>query len=767
MTPTLNIEIESLPPPGEDEACDLPIEGMTCAACVRRIERAVSRVPGVKSAAVNLVTQRAHVVRDASQATEQDVINAIVEAGYTVPRPSPKAPSTTAEESDTALDTGDREERAIRRDLILAAVFSVPLVIIAMSHGAIPGTNGTFGGILQLLLATPVVFGPGRRFFRLAWTALKHRSADMNTLVALGVGSAWLYSALVVVAPGIFPHAGHGRTLHVYFEAAAAVISFVLLGKLLETRARKRLSDAVRGLVALRPKTAHLLRGEDEIEVPAASLAPGDVIVIRPGERIPADGDVIRGASAVDASMLTGESIPLDITVGAEVSGGTLNVTGAITVRVTKTGKTSALARIIEAVEQAQGSKAPIARFADVVSGYFVPIVLGIGLVTMVVWFAVTPTAEGFATAVERFVAVLVIACPCALGLATPAAVAVGTGRGAELGVLVKGGAALEAASRIDTVLLDKTGTLTTGKPTLTDVVAASSFDETTLLALAGSAELGSEHPIARAIVEGAKARGARVEQPIELTAEMGYGIEARVGSRRVRAGTAAWMRAANIDPSSLEARADALAEEGKTPSFLAVDGALAGLLAVADRPSPEARRALDELRTMGIETAMVTGDRRAAAEAIARELGIDRVIAEVRPEDKARVVASERARGRRVAMVGDGINDAPALAAADVGIAIGSGADVAVAAADVALLHGGLKGLVTTLRLARATLATIRQNLFWAFLYNVAGIPIAAGVLYPFTGWLLSPVIAGAAMSLSSVSVLVSSLRLRRFAET
>lgn len=767
MTPTLNIELESLPPAGEDEACDLPIEGMTCAACVRRIERAVSRVPGVKSAAVNLVTQRAHVVRDASQATEQDIINAIVEAGYTVPRPSPEASLPEAGESETTIDTEDREARAIRRDLIISAVFSVPLVIIAMSHGAIPGTGGTFGGFLQLALATPVVFGPGRRFFRLAWAALKHHSADMNTLVSLGVGSAWLYSALVVVAPGIFPHAGHGRTLHVYFEAAAAVISFVLLGKLLETRARKRLSDAVRGLVALRPKTAHLLRGEDEIEVAAASLAPGDVIVIRPGERIPADGEVIRGASAVDASMLTGESIPIDASIGSEVSGGTLNVTGALTVRVTKTGKASALARIIEAVEQAQGSKAPIARFADVVSGYFVPIVLGIGLVTMVVWFAFTPTAEGFATAVERFVAVLVIACPCALGLATPAAVAVGTGRGAELGVLVKGGAALEAASRIDTVLLDKTGTLTTGKPTLTDVVAASSFDETTLLALAGSAEMGSEHPIARAIVDGAKARGARVEQPIELTAEMGYGIEARVGSRRVRAGTAAWMRAADIDPSSLEARAGALAEEGKTPSFLAVDGALAGLVAVADRPSPEARRALDELRKMGIETAMVTGDRRATAEAIARELGIDRVIAEVRPEDKARVVASERARGRRVAMVGDGINDAPALAAADVGIAIGSGADIAVAAADVALLHGGLHGLVTTLRLARATLSTIRQNLFWAFLYNVAGIPIAAGVLYPFTGWLLSPVIAGAAMSLSSVSVLLSSLRLRRFAET
>ncbi|WP_437942466.1 heavy metal translocating P-type ATPase [Sorangium sp. So ce341] len=802
---------------------DLPVQGMTCAACVRRVEKALRATPGVAEATVNLVTQRATIAYDARTTTPAALARAIVEAGYEVPDASAVdgAPAAPAVDGDTAApavdgapaapavdgapaasaDTGPRaaspapersaaaagappprphpaaseraaamdaaeqqEQRALRRDVAIAALLTAPLLAVAMSHGALPALEGAFGRWLSLALATVVVLGPGRRFFRLAFGALRHRAADMNTLVSLGAGAAWLYSTAAVVAPGLFPHAEHGHLPPVYFEAAAAIVTFVLIGRLLETRARKRLADAVRGLVALQPKTARRLRGDAEDEVPAAALAPGDLVLVRPGERVATDGEVVRGASAVDESMLTGESMPVDKTAGAAVLGGTLNQSGALTFRVTKTGADTALARIVEAVEQAQGSRAPIARLADVVSGVFVPVVAAVASLAFVAWLAVDPTAAGLATAIERFVAVLVIACPCALGLATPAAVAVGTGRGAELGVLVKGGAALEAASRVDTVLLDKTGTLTSGRPELTDVVALAGHGEAELLGLAAAAELQSEHPVARAIVEGARGRGVGLPAASEFRAEIGHGIEARAAGRLVRAGTAAWLRRAGIDTGALEAEAERLAAQGRTPSFVAVDGRLAGLVAVADRPTDEARRAIAALRQLGVEVAMVTGDRAGAARAVAEELGIRAVFAEVRPEDKARIVREQRAAGRRVAMVGDGINDAPALAGADVGVALGSGADVAVASADVALLRGGVAGLPVALGLARATLRTIRQNLFWAFIYNVLGIPIAAGLLYPLTGWLLSPVLASAAMSLSSVSVLANSLRLRAF---
>nr|WP_276082555.1 copper-translocating P-type ATPase [Nannocystis poenicansa] len=678
---------------------------------------------------------------------------------------APAARSGAATRAEALEQSEQREQRGLRRDFILAATLSVPLLVVAMSHGTIPGTEGTFARWLQFALATPVVFGPGRRFLRLAWKALRHGAADMNTLVSIGTLAAWVYSTVALMWPGLFPHAEHGVSPHLYYEAAAAIISFVLLGKLLETRARRRLSDAVRGLVALAPKTARRVTDGREDDVPVESLVPGDHVLVRPGERIPSDGVVVRGVSAVDESMLTGESIPVDKTKDAPVFGGTLNQSGALVVRVTHTGSETALARIVEAVEQAQGSRAPIARLADVVSSYFVPIVLAIAAVTLLAWVAVDPSAAGFAAAIERFVAVLVIACPCALGLATPAAVAVGTGRGAELGILVKGGAALEAASRVDTVLLDKTGTLTEGKPALTDVVPNEGWSAAELLALVAAVERESEHPVARAIVEGARARGIEAESVSRFRMEPGFGIEGDVAGRLVLVGTGAWLGRKGIDASSLEAAAEALAERGRTPSFVAIDGALAGLVAVADRPTAGARQSVASLRDMGIEVAMVTGDRRSTAEAIAAELGIDRVIAEVRPEDKARVVADERARGRVVAMVGDGVNDAPALAGAHVGVAIGTGTDIAIAAADVALLRGGISSLPIALQLARRTLRTIRQNLFWAFVYNVIGIPIAAGALYLWTGWLLSPVLASAAMSLSSVSVLTNSLRLRRFA--
>jgi Cu+-exporting ATPase len=747
------------------EDTELSVVGMTCAACVRRIEKAVRAVPGVNEATVNLVTQRASIRFDPGSATRDAFVAAIEKAGYGVVAPA--AAKAAESRADALADAEAREQRSIRRDFAIAAILTVPLLVIGMSHGAIPGFAGPFGHWTQFALATPIVFGPALRFLRLAWTALRHRSADMNTLVSIGVLAAWGYSTVTLV-DSTLPHAGHGAERHLYFEAAAAIVSFVLLGKLLETRARKRLSDAVRGLVALVPKTARRIADDGtELDIDVTALAVGDRVLVRPGERIPTDGKVVRGSSAVDESMLTGESLPVDKTIGSLVFGGTLDQSGALVVEVTRTGADTALARIVEAVEQAQGSRAPIARLADVVSAYFVPIVIGIATLAGLVWFAIDPTSSGFAIAIERFVAVLVIACPCALGLATPAAVAVGTGRGAELGILVKGGAVLEAASRVDTVLLDKTGTVTEGKPTLTDVVDVSGRGELELLALVAAVERLSEHPVARAIVAGATERGARRAEASAFAMQPGAGVEGYVDDIRVRIGTSAWLSLIGIATEPLDASANALAIRGRTPSFVAIDGQLAGVIAIADRPTTQARHAIEELKALGIDVAMVTGDREGTARAIAHELGIERVFAEVRPEDKARIVGEERARGRTVAMVGDGINDAPALAAAHVGVAIGTGTDIAIAAADIALLRGGIESLPRALRLARATLRTIRQNMFWAFVYNVIGIPIAAGALYAATGWLLSPVLASAAMSLSSVSVLANSLRLRRFGGT
>lgn len=740
-------------------ATELTITGMTCAACVRRVEKAVRAVPGVNDAVVNLVTQRASITFDPKTTQSTSLVHAIEKAGYGVIT----APLST--NSDPRTDAEADEQRSIRRDLVIAASLAVPLFVIAMSHGAIPGTDGPIARWLQLLLATPIVFGPGRRFLRLAWAALRHRSADMNTLIAIGVLSAWGYSTIGLTLPQLFPHGEHGVLPHLYFEAAAGILTFVLLGKFLETRARKRLSDAVRGLIALVPKTAHRIESNGtETEVSVEALIAGDRVLVRPGERIPTDGNVVRGTSAVDESMLTGESLPVDKLKGAPVFGGTLNRSGALTLEITRTGADTALARIVEAVEQAQGSRAPIARLADTVSGYFVPIVIGVATLTLAIWLAVDPTSSGLATAIERFVAVLMIACPCALGLATPAAVAVGTGRGAQLGILVRGGAVLEAASRVDAVLLDKTGTLTEGKPRLTDIVALSGRNETALLASVAAVERQSEHPVARAIVEGAVARGATLVDPSDFVTEAGAGVEGLVDGHRVRVGTSAWLAIAGVATETLDGTADSLAAQGRTPSFIAIDGALAGLVAVADRPAAAASRVIRELAAMDIETAMVTGDREGTAHAVAAELGIARVFAGIRPEGKLRILNDERARGQTVAMVGDGINDAPALAGADVGIAVGSGTDIAVAAADIALLRGGIESLPRALRLARSTLRTIRQNLFWAFIFNIIGIPIAAGALYPATGWLLSPILASAAMSLSSVSVLTNSLRLRRF---
>ncbi len=747
---------------------DLPVEGMTCASCVRHVEQALTGVEGVEKAEVNLVTGRARVTFDPVRATRQAMAAAVVDVGYDVPAPVARPvdpggqPTTSA--NDTTGQAEEAERTTLRRDLIVTAVLGVPLLVLAMSHGAIPGSEGLAGRWLQFGLATPVLLGPGRRFFGRAFKALRHHTADMNTLVSLGVGAAWLYSTVALLAPGLFAHAAHGMQPHLYFEASVAIVGFVLLGKVLEARARRQLSDAVRGLVALQPPVAHRLEAEGERDVPVGQVQVGDRLVVRPGERVPLDGEVLEGTSSLDESMLTGESLPVERTVGGTVTGGTLNQTGALILRVSAVGPDTALARIVEAVEQAQGSKAPVAQLADRVSAVFVPIVLALASLAFVVWLAVDPTSAGLATALERFVAVLVIACPCALGLATPAAVAVGTGRGAELGVLFKGGTALEATSRIDAVLLDKTGTLTTGRPRLTLVRALAGVDEETLLGWVAAAEQRSEHPVGRALVEGAQGRGIPVGAVESFQSTTGAGVEAQLGGARLQVGTARWLNEQGVDVTALEGKASELASQGHTPVLVARQGQLVGLVAVADRPAPGAREAVARLHAMGLEVTMVSGDRQGTAQAIADELGITRVVAEVRPEQKAEVVRAEQARGRRVAMVGDGVNDAPALAAADVGVAMGTGSDIAAASADIALLRGSIGALPVALRLGQRTLTVIRQNLFWAFVYNVIGIPLAAGALSPWTGLQLSPVVASAAMSLSSVSVLLNSLRLRRF---
>jgi Cu+-exporting ATPase len=743
----------------------MPVRGMTCAACVGRIERVLARHPGVLDARVDLVTQSATIDYD-GQATDPDALAGVIrDAGYEVPPADPTldAPPDAAARL-AATDAADEvEARGFRRDLTIAAALTLPLLVVAMSHGAIPGTGGAGGRYLQMALATPVVFGPGRRFLALAAAALRHRTTDMNVLIALGALASWSWSTVVTLVPSVLPHGQHGH-VPVYFEASAAIVTFLLLGKLLEHRARRRLTDAVRGLVALLPPTATRLRGGSELEVPVASLLPGDRVRVRPGQRVATDGVVRDGGAAVDESTLTGESIPVDRGPGDPVQGGTLVSGGTLVYEVTRRGADSALARIVDAVADAQGTRAPIARLADRVSAVFVPTVLALAALTFVGWMLVPHGPDGVAVAVRHLVAVLVIACPCALGLATPAAVAVGTGRAATLGFLVKGGDALERASTIDRVLFDKTGTLTEGRPRLVTVLALSGRSEAELLALVAGAEAGSEHPLARAIVAGAVARGAQVPAAVGFAATPGGGVRATVGGALVRVGTARWLADEGVDASALEGDAAAAAERGETASLVAVDGAVAGLVALADTARPEAAAAVAALGAMGVGVAMVTGDRRATALAVARSVGVSEVWAETRPEEKAAVVAKARAAGARVAMVGDGVNDAPALAAADLGVAMMGGADVAASAADVTILRGGVAAVPTVLGLARRTLAVIRQNLFWAFVYNAVGIPLAAGLFEPWTGWTLSPVFASAAMSLSSVSVLLNSLRLRRW---
>jgi Cu+-exporting ATPase len=639
-----------------------------------------------------------------------------------------------------------------------------------MSHGQIPLL--AFSGVtwLQLVLTTPVVFYCGSQFYRGAWAALRHRAADMNTLIALGTGAAYLYSVAATVAPGIFAgaaasaaHHADGSMVPVYFEAAGMIITLVLLGRMLESRATGRTGDAIRRLIGLQPKVARVVRDGIECDIPAEEVAPGDLVVVRPGERLPVDGTVESGASAIDESMLTGESLPVEKKTGDEVFGATINGSGSFRYRATKVGRDTALQQIVRLVQEAQGSKAPIARLADVVSGIFTPIVLCIAILTFVVWFLAGSPETRLATALVNFVSVLIIACPCALGLATPTAIMVGTGRGAECGVLIKGGEALENACKLQTLVLDKTGTITCGKPAITDLQPLDGSDERELLRLAASAERGSEHPLGEAIVRAAEQRGIELADPSAFNAVAGHGVEVQLDGKPVLLGNARLMhdRGVPLDGTA-ESHAAALASAGKTAMFVAVGGRLAGVIAVADPIKPESKDAIQTLRRMGLEIVMLTGDNRRTAEAVARQVGIERVFAEVLPQGKADQVKRLQAEKKIVGMVGDGINDAPALVQADIGIAIGTGTDVAIEASDITLIRGDLRGVVSAIALSQATMRTIKQNLFWAFIYNIVGIPIAAGVLYPVFGWLLSPVLASAAMSFSSVSVVTNSLRLR-----
>ena len=725
---------------------DLPVLGMTCAACVRRVERAALGVTGVTRADVNLALSRARLELDPDVVSVAAAATAIRAAGYEVPADVLDGARGGRARLGAIEEAGRAERAGLRRDAFLAVVLGALLMPIGMLHDRIDATTSA---ALQLVLGTLAMFGPGRRYLVAGWTAARHRAPDMNTLIALGAGAAWLASTITATRWLLAPA---GALPMLYFEAAAAIVAFVMIGKLLEARARSRLADAVRGLVSLSPVTAHAIVDEQERDVDASALHAGDVILVRPGERLPADGTVISGASALDESMLTGEALPVDKEEGSPVYAGTLNHTGALTVRVARAGEDTSLARIARAVEDAQGEKAPIARLADRVSAYFVPAVLAIAALTFAGWLVAGAAPSA---ALERTIAVLVIACPCALGLATPAAVAVGTARGAELGILFRTGGALEAGSAIDVVCLDKTGTLTTGTPTVVGLTATG-ISEDELLRLAASAEQGSEHPYARAIVDAATSRGLSLSRPAEVAVEPGAGLTASVDGRTLRIGPRDRMVLAGIEATALDGLARNTSDAA-SHAFVTIDGALAGLIALADPPAPAAAGAVKVLRELGITPVMISGDREEVARAVAAELGIERVHAGVRPTQKAAIVAAERSGARRVAMVGDGINDAPALAAADLGVALGSGTDIAAAAADVTLLRGGIGALPTALRLARATLHTIRRNLIAAFAYNAVCIPIAA--VAP-----LSPMLAAAAMSLSSVSVLLSSLRLRSF---
>ena len=746
-----------------ERTIELKISGMTCASCVGRVERALKAAPGVLDASVNLATERATVRVLEGAADARALTEAVAKAGYAAEAAS--ASDATSEDREQASRAA--EIRSLGRAVGVAGAATLPLFLIEMALHFVPGAHdwlmGTIGmtpwRILSFLLATFVLFVPGLRFYRKGVPNLVRLTPDMNSLVVLGATAAWAFSTVATFAPGWLP----AGTANVYFEAAAVIVTLILVGRWFEARAKGQTSQAIRRLMTLQAKTARVERNGAEIELPIDQVAPGDVIIVRPGERVPVDGSVLSGSSFVNESMLTGEPIPVEKGEGAKVVGGTINTTGAFRFRAEKVGADTVLAQIVRMVEAAQGAKLPIQALVDKVTGWFVPAVIGIAALTFGVWLAFGPQpALGFA--LVNAVAVLIIACPCAMGLATPTSIMVGTGRAAELGILFRKGEALQALQGVEVVAFDKTGTLTEGRPELTDLTVADGFAEDEVLGLVAALETQSEHPIARAIIQAAEARGLPIPKPDTFSSRPGYGAEGRVAGRSVQVGADRLMRGLGHDLSAFEDQAERLGGEGKSPLYAAIDGRLAAIIAVADPIKATTPAAIAAIHALGLKVAMVTGDNRRTAEAVARRLGIDEVRAEVLPDGKVEAVWALQAGGRRVAFVGDGVNDAPALAAADVGLAVGGGTDVAIESADVVLTGGDLRGAVNAIALSRATMRNIRQNLVWAFGYNVVLIPVAAGLLFPVFGWLLSPMLAAGAMALSSVSVLTNALRLRGF---
>ncbi|MBU5313506.1 heavy metal translocating P-type ATPase [Tissierella carlieri] len=736
----------------------MKIEGMTCASCVKAVERAVRKLDGVTEVNVNLATERLTISYEPSSVKISDIKRSVEKTGY------------KAIEEEVSVDTDkERKEKEIKslwKKFIISAIFTVPLLYIAMGHMLglplpmflHPNMNPVNFALTQLVLTIPVVIA-GYRYYTIGIKTLIKGSPNMDSLIAIGTGAAVVYG---IFATYMIIGGEHSYAMDLYFESAAVILTLITLGKYLEAVSKGKTSEAIKKLMGLAPKTAMIIKDGKEVEISIDEVEVEDIIVVKPGEKMPVDGVVVEGTTSVDESMLTGESIPVEKHIGDPVIGASINKNGSIRYKATKVGKDTALAQIIKLVEDAQGSKAPIAKMADVISGYFVPIVIVLSIISGLAWYFIGGESATFALTI--FIAVLVIACPCALGLATPTAIMVGTGKGAENGVLIKSGTALETAYQIQTIVFDKTGTITEGKPKVTDVISVEGLSEKELLQLTASAEKGSEHPLGEAIVKGAEEKGLEFKKVDSFNAIPGHGIEVTIEGKNILAGNRKLMIERNISLENLEDSSDKLAGEGKTPMYIAIDNKIAGIIAVADTVKENSKRAIELLHKMGIQVAMITGDNRRTAEAIAKQVGIDIVLAEVLPEDKANEVKKLQAEGKKVAMVGDGINDAPALAQADIGIAIGSGTDVAMESADIVLMRSDLMDVPTAIQLSKSTIRNIKQNLFWAFAYNTLGIPIAMGVLHLFGGPLLNPMFAGAAMSLSSVSVLTNALRLKKF---
>jgi Cu+-exporting ATPase len=744
------------------EKVTMPIHGMSCASCVKKVEDALNGLEGVARASVNFATERATVQYIPGAVSMGDFKKAVEDAGYEILETERVEKEDVVDREKAAREA---EYRKLKRKFITGVLLVIPIFILG--HWKTLGLSNLYDlsrGVnfaLQLMFQTPVQFWVGWQFYVGTWKSARRKSADMNTLIAVGTSAAYVYSVLATFFPWLF--VAKGLMPEVYFDTAGAIVVLILLGRLLEARAKGQTSEAIKKLIGLQPKTARVVRGGQELDIPVEEVQIGDLVVVRPGEKVPVDGVIREGYSSVDESMVTGESIPVEKKAGDEVIGATINKTGTFRFEATKIGRDTMLAQIIRMVEEAQGSKPPIARLADIIASYFVPAVIGIAIITFVLWYFLGPT-PALTYAMLNFVAVLIIACPCALGLATPTSIMVGTGKGAENGVLIRGGEALETAHKLNAIVMDKTGTLTRGEPSVTDIVEYHGSKREDILRYAASAEKGSEHPLGEAIVNRAKEENIPLIKSENFNAIAGHGIEATIDGKSLLMGNAKLMTERGIALDGLEKKAEELSNEGKTPMFVAIGGNPAGIIAVADTLKENSKEAVDALHGMGIEVIMITGDNQRTAEAIAKQIGIDRVLAEVLPEVKADEVKKLQAERKKVAMVGDGINDAPALAQADVGIAIGTGTDVAMESADITLISGDVRGVVTAIALSRATLRNIKQNLFWAFAYNTILIPVAAGVLFPFFGILLKPIFAAAAMSLSSVTVVSNALRLRRF---